>query len=45
MNAFHSTDGTAIYIQLKMKCSIELGFASLNRTFHLSPQISIPLHS
>ena len=35
MNAFHSCDGTAIFIRLKMKCSIQLGFASLNRTFHL----------
>ena len=34
-NVFHSCDGTAIFIRLKMKCSIQLGFASLNRTFHL----------
>ena len=37
MNAFNSCDGTAIFIRWKMKCSIQLGFASLNRTFHLSP--------
>ena len=41
MNAFHSCDGTAIFIWLKMKCSIQLGFASLNRTFHLSPHENI----
>ena len=32
MNAFHSCDGTAIFIQLKMKCSIQL------------MKISVPLH-
>ena len=26
---------TDIFIRLKMKCSIQLGYASLNRTFHL----------
>ena len=26
---------------VKMKCSIQLGFASLNRTFHLSPHENI----
>ena len=41
MNAFNSCDGTAIFIRLKMKCSIQLGFASLNRTFHLSPHENI----
>ena len=28
-------------IRLKMKCSIQLGCASLNRTFHLSPHENI----
>ena len=41
MNAFNSCDGTAIFIRLKMKCSIQLGVASLNRTFHLSPHENI----
>ena len=41
MNAFHSCDGTAIFIWLKMKCSIQLDFASLNRTFHLLPHENI----
>ena len=41
MNAFNSCDGTAIFIQWEMKCSIQLGFASLNRTFHLSPHENI----
>ena len=41
MNAFHSCDGTAIFIRLKMKCSIQLGFATLNRTFHLIPHENI----
>ena len=36
MNVFHSCNGTYIFIQRKMKCSIQLGFASLNRTFYLS---------
>ena len=26
-----------LFHSVKMKCSIQLGFASLNRTFHLSP--------
>ena len=38
---FHSCDGTYIFIRRKMKCSIQLGFASLNRTFHLSPHEDI----
>ena len=37
MNAFNSCDGTAILFRSEMKCSIQLGFASLNRTFHLPP--------
>ena len=41
MNAFNSCDGTAIFIQWEMKCSIQLGFASSNRTFHLSPHENI----
>ena len=41
MSAFNSCDGTAIFIRLEMKCSIQLGFASLNRTFHLSPHENI----
>ena len=38
---FHSCNGTHIFIRWKMKCSIQLGFASLNGTFHLSPQENI----
>ena len=34
----HSCNGTNIFIWWKMKCSIQLGFASVNGTFHLSPQ-------
>ena len=41
MNAFNSCDGTPIFIRGEMKCSIQLGFASLNRTFHLSPHENI----
>ena len=41
MNAFNSCDGTSIFIRCEMKCSIQLGFASLNRTFHLSPHENI----
>ena len=41
MNAFNSCDGTSIFILREMKCSIQLGFASLNRTFHLSPHENI----
>ena len=37
MIVFHSCDDTDIFIRWKMKCSIQLGFASLNRTFNLSP--------
>ena len=47
MNVFNSCDSTDIFILLKIKCSIQPGFASLNRTFHLSPLeisvISLPL--
>ena len=35
---YYSTD---ISIRLKTKCSIQLGFASLNRTFNLSPDENI----
>ena len=41
MNAFHSCNGTAIFIRWKTECSIQLGFASLNRTFHLSSHENI----
>ena len=41
MNAFNSCDGTSNFIRCEMKCSIQLGFASLNRTFHLSPHENI----
>ena len=37
MNVFHSWDSTYIFIRWKMKCSIQLGFDSFNRTFNLSP--------
>ena len=35
-DVLHSCDGTYIFIRRKMKCSLQLGFASLNRTFNLS---------
>ena len=38
---FHSCNGTNIFIWWKMKCSIQLGFALLNGTFHLSPHENI----
>ena len=41
MNVLHSCYGTDIFIRWKMKCSIQLGFASLNRTFNLSPHENI----
>ena len=41
MNAFHSCDGTDIFMRWKIKCSIQLGFASLDRTFNLSPHENI----
>ena len=34
-------NGTNIFMRWKMKCSIQLGFASLNGTFHLSPNENI----
>ena len=37
----HSSNGTNIFIRWKMKCTIQLGFASLNGTFHLSPHENI----
>ena len=37
----HSCNGTNIFIRWKMKCTIQLGFASLNGTFHLSPHENI----
>ena len=37
----HSCNGTNIFIWWKMKCTIQLGFASLNRTLHLSPHENI----
>ena len=36
MNVSHSCDSTGIFIRRKMKCYIQLHFAPLNRTFHLS---------
>ena len=41
MNVSHSCNGTNIFIRWKMKCTIQLGFASLNGTFHLSPHENI----
>ena len=41
MHAFHSCDSTYSLIRRNMKCSIQLGFASLNRTFHNSPHSNI----
>ena len=41
MNVFHLCNGTDIFIRWKIKCSIQLGFASLNRTFNLSPHENI----
>ena len=42
MNAFHWCDGTDYFHSVKeKKCSIQLGFASLNRTFNLSPHKNI----
>ena len=38
---FHLCNGTNTFIQWKTKCSIKLGFASLNGTFHLSPHENI----
>ena len=40
MNVFHSCDGTDILIRRKTKCSIQLGFASLNLM-----KISVPPHA
>ena len=37
----HSCNGTNIFIRWKMKCTIQLGFASLNGTFHISPYENI----
>ena len=37
----HSCNGTNIFIRWKMKCTIQLGFASLNGTFHLLPHENI----
>ena len=36
MNVFHSCNGANMFIRWKLECSIQLGSASLNRTFHLS---------
>ena len=41
MNVLHSVNGTDIFMRCKMKCSIQIGFASLNRKFHLSPHENI----
>ena len=37
----HSCNGTSIFMKWKMKCTIQLGFTSLNGTFHLSPHENI----
>ena len=37
----HSCNGTNIFIWWKMKCTIQLGFASLNGTLHLPPHENI----
>ena len=37
----HSCNGTNIFIRWKLKCTIQLGLASLNGTFHLSPYENI----
>ena len=37
----HSCNGTSIFIRWKMKCTIHLGFASLNGRFHPSPHENI----
>ena len=41
MNVSHSCSGTNIFIWWNMKCTIQLVFASLNGTFHLSPHENI----
>ena len=41
MNVFHSCDGTDSFIRLKMKCSFQLSFASLQRTLNPSPHENI----
>ena len=41
MNVYNSCDSTYIFHAMKNKCFIELGFASLNRTFHRSSHESI----
>ena len=38
---FSFGDGTDIFMRGKIKCSIQLGYASLNRTFNLSPRENI----
>ena len=38
---FHSSNGTNILIRWKMKCTIQIGFASLNGTLHHSPHENI----
>ena len=40
MNGYEC-DGTDIFMERKMECSIQLGEAKLNRTFHLSPNEGI----
>ena len=41
MNVFHLCNGKNIFIRWKIKCSIQLSFALLNRTFHLSAHENI----
>ena len=37
----HSCNGTNIFIQRKIKCTFQLGFALLNGSYHLSPHENI----
>ena len=41
MNVFSFVQWNKYFHSVKMKCSIQLGFASLNGTFHLSPHENI----
>ena len=41
MNVFSFVQWNKYFIRWKMKCTIHLGFASLNGTFHLSPHENI----
>ena len=37
----NESDGTDIFMRLKMECAIQRGEANLNRTFHISPNENI----